>query len=116
MTYDNRDLREGDDTAPENEEHGTEAMGAGAGALGGAAVGAAVGGLAGALVGLGIPEFEAKVYEGKIRSGNVLIACHTRTSDDVKRAKDIFEARGATDITTGGERQAPDRDRDLTKA
>jgi hypothetical protein len=84
--------------------------------LGGAAVGAAVGGLTGALVGLGIPEFEAKVYEGKIRSGNILIACHTRTSDDVKRAKDIFQACGATDVTTGGERQAPDKDRKLERA
>ena len=84
--------------------------------LGGAAVGAAVGGLAGGLVGLGIPEFEAKIYEGKIRSGNVLISCHTRTADDVRRVKDIFDAAGASDITTGSEKNAPDADRDLAKA
>jgi uncharacterized membrane protein len=75
--------------------------------LSGMAVGAAVGGLAGALVGLGIPEFEAKIYEGKLHSGNVLISCHTRTADDVRRAKEIFTAQGATDITTGREKSAP---------
>lgn len=46
-------------------------------ARGGAAVGAAVGGLGGALVGAGIPEYEAKRYEGKIAAGNILLAVHT---------------------------------------
>jgi hypothetical protein len=72
-------------------------------ALSGAAVGAAVGGITGALVGLGIPEYEAKRYEGKIRSGNVLISVHTESSDELKRAKKIFERSGAKDITTTGE-------------
>jgi hypothetical protein len=76
-------------------------------ALGGAAVGGAVGGIAGALIGLGIPEYEAKRYEGKIRSGNVLISVHTEDSDEIKRAKQIFEAAGAQDISSTGESNPP---------
>lgn len=72
-------------------------------ALSGAAVGAAVGGITGALVGMGIPEYEAKRYEGKIKDGNILISVHTDNSDQVDRAKRIFEASGATDISTTGE-------------
>src|SRR5947207_9425806 len=40
-------------------------------ALGGAAVGGTAGGLTGALVGLGIPEYEAKQYDSKLRQGNI---------------------------------------------
>src|SRR5580658_8695939 len=54
-------------------------------ALGGAAVGGAVGGIAGALIGMGIPEYEAKRYEGKVRSGNILISVHTERSEDAHR-------------------------------
>lgn len=72
-------------------------------ALSGAAVGATVGGIAGALIGLGIPEIEAKRYEGKIKSGNILIAVHTEDADDVRRARDIFSAAHADDISTAGE-------------
>ncbi|HVO93642.1 MAG TPA: hypothetical protein VMT22_12410 [Terriglobales bacterium] len=68
-------------------------------ALAGAGVGAAVGGLTGALVGLGIPEYEAKRYEGKIKEGNILISVHSEDSDEVKAAKDIFERNGAHDIS-----------------
>src|SRR6266576_491313 len=60
-------------------------------ALAGAGVGAAVGGLSGALVSLGIPTYEAKQYEGKIKQGNILLAVHSEDSDEVKRAKEIFE-------------------------
>lgn len=80
-------------------------------ALSGAAVGAAVGGIAGALVGLGIPEYEAKRYEGKIREGNILISVHTETSDEVRRVKQIFEDSGAQDIASSGEASVPDPDR-----
>ena len=76
-------------------------------ALGGAAVGGAVGCIAGALVGLGIPEYEAKRYEGKIKSGNVLISVHTEDSNEVKRAKEIFERAGAEDISSTGESTPP---------
>ena len=68
-------------------------------ALAGVGVGAAVGGLTGALVGMGIPEYEAKRYEGKIKAGNILISVHSENSDEVKRAKEIFERCGAHDIS-----------------
>jgi hypothetical protein len=72
-------------------------------ALSGAAVGAAVGGVAGALVGLGVPEFEAKRYEGRIRDGNILISVHAENSDRVSRAKSIFQEAGAENISATGE-------------
>jgi len=72
-------------------------------ALSGAAVGGAVGGVAGALVGLGIPEYEAKRYEGKVKDGNILISVHAEDSHEIKRAKEIFEQVGAEDIATAGE-------------
>src|ERR1700744_2453251 len=81
-------------------------------ALGGAAIGGAVGGIAGALIGLGIPEYEAKRYEGKIKSGNVLISVHTEDHKQIKRAKDIFHNTGAEDISTTGESSVP-RDKDM---
>jgi uncharacterized membrane protein len=76
-------------------------------ALAGAGVGAAVGGLTGALVGMGIPEYEAKRYEGKIKEGNMLISVHSENSDEVKRAKDIFERAGAHDISYSEEKSVP---------
>src|SRR5678815_6166671 len=76
-------------------------------ALAGAGVGAAVGGLTGALVGLGIPEYEAKRYEGKIKAGNMLISVHSENSDEVKRAKDIFERADAHDISYSEEKGVP---------
>ena len=76
-------------------------------ALSGAAVGATVGGITGALVGMGIPEYEAKRYEGRIREGNYLISVHTEDSTQSKRAKEIFERAGAEDISSAGEASAP---------
>jgi hypothetical protein len=80
-------------------------------ALSGAAIGAAVGGIAGGLIGLGIPEMEAKRYEGKIKAGNILISVHTENSGDITRAKDIFAKAGAQDICTTGEASTPKADR-----
>ncbi len=77
-------------------------------ALGGAALGGAVGGITGALIGLGIPEYEAKRYEGKVKSGNVLISVHTEDSNEIKRAKEIFKAAGAEDISSTGETTPPE--------
>lgn len=74
-------------------------------ALGGVAVGATVGGLTGALIGLGIPEFEAKQYEGKLREGSILISVHSENSDETARAKKIFETAGAQDIASAAERK-----------
>jgi len=76
-------------------------------ALSGAAIGAAVGGIAGGLIGLGIPELEAKRYEGKVKAGNILISVHTENSEEIKRAKDIFTNCGAEDICTTGEASTP---------
>jgi hypothetical protein len=76
-------------------------------ALGGAAVGGAVGGITGALIGLGIPEYEAKRYEGKVKNGNILISVHTEDHDEVSRAKEIFKNAGAEDISSTGESSAP---------
>jgi len=75
-------------------------------ALGGAAVGATVGGLTGALVGLGIPEYEAKQYEGKLRQGNILISVHSENSTEADKAKKIFEKAGAEDIASASEKAA----------
>jgi len=76
-------------------------------ALSGAAVGAAVGGIAGGLIGLGIPEIEAKRYEGKVKAGNILISVHTEDSQEIARAKDIFTQTGAQDICSTGEASTP---------
>jgi len=75
--------------------------------LSGAAAGAAVGGVAGALVGLGIPELEAKRYEGKVRGGNILIAVHVDDSDQRKRAEEVLRRGGAHDITSTSEAGVP---------
>jgi hypothetical protein len=72
-------------------------------ALSGAAIGAAAGGITGGLIGLGIPELEAKRYEGKVKAGNILISVHTESSDEITKAKDIFSDAGAEDICTTDE-------------
>jgi hypothetical protein len=69
------------------------------GALSGAAAGAAVGGIAGALIGMGIPEHEAKLYEGKVRGGNILISVHTEDRAERERAKQVFEGAGAENVS-----------------
>src|SRR5512133_3345400 len=76
-------------------------------ALSGAAAGATVGGIAGALVGMGIPEIEAKRYEGKIKSGNLLISAHAGTSDARARAEAIYKAAHAEDICSTSEAGVP---------
>ncbi|HMC61448.1 MAG TPA: hypothetical protein VKJ01_19815 [Candidatus Solibacter sp.] len=73
------------------------------GALAGAGSGGVVGGLIGALVGMGIPEYEAKRYEGIVREGGILLSVHCDNSDWVKRAKDIMEHTGANDVASAGE-------------
>ena len=72
-------------------------------ALSGAAVGSAIGGLTGALVGLGIPEFEAKRYEGKLRQGNILISVHSENSTETDRAEKILKQAHAHDISSATE-------------
>jgi len=76
-------------------------------ALSGAAAGAAVGGVAGALIGMGIPEIEAKAYEGKLRGGSILVAAHIDSSDEERTAKEVFRQEGARDITATSEASVP---------
>jgi uncharacterized protein YcfJ len=76
-------------------------------ALSGAAAGATVGGVTGALVGMGIPEIEAKRYEGKIKGGNLLISVHTETSEQQTRAEQLFKAARAEDICSTTESSVP---------
>jgi hypothetical protein len=71
--------------------------------LAGLGVGGAVGGLVGALVGMGIPEYEAKRYEGHVKGGGTLLSVHCDTSDQISRAKDMLKGTGATDIASTGE-------------
>ena len=75
-------------------------------ALAGVGVGGVVGGIAGALVGMGIPEYEAKRYEGRIRDGGILLSVHSDNSEWTKRAKEILENTGAKDIASAGEASA----------
>lgn len=72
-------------------------------ALSGAAIGAAAGGLTGALVGYGIPEYEAKLYAGKLEEGNILIGVHAVTSEEADAAKVALKTAGAEDIKVTSE-------------
>jgi hypothetical protein len=75
--------------------------------LSGAALGAATGGVIGGLIGLGMPESEAKIYEGKLRTGNYLIAVHALNEEQIAQASDIFTEAGAQDICTTTEASIP---------
>lgn len=75
-------------------------------ALAGAGAGAAVGGLGGALVGTGIPEYEAKRYEGHMKQGGILMSIHCDDGEWKTRAKDMLERLGAEDISSSGQASA----------
>jgi hypothetical protein len=66
-----------------------------------------VGGLVGALVGMGIPEYEAKRYEGRVKDGGTLLSVHSETSEQVTRAKDLLKQTGAEDISSTSEASSP---------
>ncbi len=83
-------------------------------ALSGVAAGGTAGGIVGGLIGMGIPEYEAKRYESKIREGNILISVHAESSDEVSRAKDIFKNAGAEDIAYTGEERVKADSRGLS--
>jgi len=87
-------------------------------ALAGAGVGGTLGGITGALVGMGMPEYEAKRYEGRVKDGGILLSVHSDSSDWTKRAKHILEATGAQDISSTSETSSDDAkvDRDLRRA
>jgi len=75
-------------------------------ALAGVGVGGAIGGVAGALIGMGIPEYEAKRYEGRVKEGGILLSVHCDDSNWTKRAKEILERTGAQDVSSSGEANA----------
>ncbi|PIT99270.1 MAG: DUF3341 domain-containing protein [Bdellovibrionales bacterium CG10_big_fil_rev_8_21_14_0_10_45_34] len=75
-------------------------------ALAGAGVGGAIGGIGGALIGLGIPEYEAKRYEGFVKDGGILMSVHATNSDEVDKAKKCLKETGAKDISSTGEVKA----------
>ena len=75
--------------------------------LAGVGAGGAAGGIIGALVGMGIPEYEAKRYEGRVKDGGVLLSIHCNTSKEVTRAKDMLKGTGAEDISSTGEVSSP---------
>src|ERR1700749_1979381 len=77
-------------------------------ALAGLGVGGAVGGIVGALVGMGIPEYEAKRYEGAVKSGGTLLSVHCDTSEQVDVAKTSLKETGAKDISSTGEATSKD--------
>lgn len=76
--------------------------------LAGLGAGGAVGGLIGALVGMGIPEYEAKRYEGHVKKGGALLSVHCETPGEVLRAKEVLKSIGAVDIASAGESAATD--------
>ena len=76
------------------------------GLLSGIGVGGAIGGVTGALIGAGMPEYEAKRYEGRIKSGGILVSVHCDDSEWAKRAKEILEETGAQEVSSTGEAAA----------
>jgi hypothetical protein len=85
------------------------------GALAGAGTGGIAGGIIGWLIGLGIPEYEAKRYEGMIRKGHVLLSVHCDNSEWTKRAKKVLEGVGAENISSAGEASADFAESDKPK-
>ncbi len=78
------------------------------GALAGLGVGGTVGGIVGALVGMGIPEYEAKRFEGAVKGGGTLLSVHCDTSDEVTKAKNGLRDTGAKDIASAAEEASAD--------
>jgi len=72
-------------------------------------LGSVVGGLTGALVGLGIPEYEAQQYEGKLREGNTLMCVHVDDTEEAGRVRQIYSEEKAESISTGSEAAVPNR-------
>jgi hypothetical protein len=80
--------------------------------LAGLGVGGAVGGLVGALVDLGIPEYEAKLYDGRLKDGSVLLSVRCVSCEEIARARDVLAATGAEDIASSGEETIFNEDKD----
>ncbi len=78
-------------------------------ALAGLGVGGVVGGIAGALFGAGIPEYEAKRFEGRLAKGGVLVSVHCGKADEVSQAEVLMERTGGEDISVSTEKRPPAR-------
>jgi hypothetical protein len=78
-------------------------------ALAGAGIGGTIGGIAGGLIGMGVPEYEAKRYEGLVNKGGILLSVHSDSSEEVKRAEEILKSTGAEDISSTGEAKAEEK-------
>jgi hypothetical protein len=76
------------------------------GLLAGVGVGGTVGSIVGALLGMGLPEYEAKRFEGRIKQGGILLSVHCDDSEWVKRAKHILTNTGASDVASASEARA----------
>jgi hypothetical protein len=74
--------------------------------LAGVGVGGAVGAMVGSLIGMGMPEYEAKRYKGRIRGGGILFSAHCDSSEWVTRAKDLLKQTGAEGIASAAEASA----------
>jgi len=74
--------------------------------LAGLGGGGALGGILGALVGAGLPEYEAKRYEGRIKAGGILVSVHADSSEWISKAKAILKETGAEDVASAGESSA----------
>jgi hypothetical protein len=86
------------------------------GALAGLGVGGAVGGVVGALVGMGIPEYEAKRYEGRVKDGGILLSVHCDSSEEISRAKEVLKSTGADDVASSGEKAVSTHGVESTRA
>jgi hypothetical protein len=75
-------------------------------ALAGIGAGGVVGGITGSLIGFGIPEYEAKRYEGRIKKGGILVSVHCDDSNWIHKAKTILQETGAEDVSSTGEARA----------
>lgn len=75
-------------------------------AVAGAGVGGTIGGISGALIGLGIPEYEAKRFEGHVKNGGILLSIHCESDEAIKEAKSLLENTGAQDIASSSEAKA----------
>src|SRR6185369_15281600 len=84
-------------------------------ALAGAGLGGAVGGVTGALIGMGIPEYEAKRYEGRVKDGGILLSVHSDDSQWTKKAKEILERTGAQDVSSTGEASSEKADKSVVR-
>ena len=74
--------------------------------LAGLGVEGAVGRVTGALIGMGIPVYEAKRYEGRLKKGGILLSVQCDTSEEIKQAKEVVERTGGADVSSTGEASA----------